>query len=194
MNLNFGDMKVELPVGRILLIGVIALLILGIIFALGLVTMSQSLEFLIKGYGYLGIFIASFFGSTIFVPFAIEFLLPPLSLSLDPITMVIIASLGSMSGTWVNYGLGFIGSEIIKKKIEYEKMEHAKHIMNKYGWFGLFIILILPFPLPVDPITIVPGIAKMNFLEFSIVVFVGKFVKYSIYLEIFSLILRILHI
>jgi len=188
-------MEIELPMGRIALTSITVFLILGLIFLFGLFTMQESLKLIMPKYGYLGVFIASFLGSTIFVPFAIEFFLPPLKLiSMDPMLIVIAASFGSMAGTWVNYALGFIGSEIIERRVDHGRIEHAKHLMNRYGWFGLFIILIIPFPLPVDPVTIVPGITRMNFLEFSIVILTGKLIKYSMYLEVFSFIIGLLHV
>ncbi|HIE33696.1 MAG TPA: hypothetical protein EYP86_00970, partial [Candidatus Altiarchaeales archaeon] len=68
---NLGNMEIELPMGRIALTSITVFLILGLIFLFGLFTMQESLKLIMPKYGYLGVFIASFLGSTIFVPFAI---------------------------------------------------------------------------------------------------------------------------
>ena len=75
------------------------------------------------------------------------------------------------------------------KYLKPENLEKAKKLMNKYGWAGLFIALILPLPLPVDPITVLCGMAKMNFKEFTIVVLSGKAVKAALVLGLISLFL-----
>lgn len=143
------------------------------------------LETIISQYGLFGFFLASFIGSTIFLPFAVELFFPiPIAYGLNPYLIVIVTTLGALLGTWINYALGVTGSRIIEKRMDQGKINHAKRIMDRYGWFGLFIIIALPLPipLPVDPITIIPGITRMNFLEFSIVVFLGKLTKYSIFI------------
>lgn len=143
--------------------------------------MLESIIAFVVKYELLGLFIASLTGSTIFVPFTTEILLPILIKSgFDIYRIVFIAALGATFGTWINYGLGFIGSKFIEKRIDHNRIQHAKQFMNRYGWAGLFIILAIPFPVPVDPITIVPGISRMNFIEFSVVVFLGKITKFAI--------------
>ena len=96
-------------------------------------------------------------------------------------------------GTCVNYGLGFLGARLIQKRISPQRLKRAREITNKYGWPGLLFIIALPFPgLPVDPITIFPGMARMNFYEFIIVIFFGKLIKYSIFVGLFKGLLNFL--
>jgi membrane protein YqaA with SNARE-associated domain len=65
-------------------------------------------------YGFLGIFISSLVGSMIFIPFLTEAALIILSrVGRYPYLLVLIASVGSLMGTWVNYSLGFFGSELV---------------------------------------------------------------------------------
>ena len=147
---------------------------------------------LIIQYGSLiGLFISSLIGSTIFIPFWVEApLVGLIKLGVNPYLVVIVASIGSLIGTIVNYLLGYLGSGIIKRKVDAGKMDHAKKMMDKYGWSGLFVIILLP--LPVDPITIFPGIARMNFIEFAIVVFLAKLAKYSLIVGLFNSLLSLL--
>lgn len=146
--------------------------------------MFESISEILIQYGFFGLFIASFLSSTIFFPFATELLIPVFLLHLKNIYLVIfILSLGSTLGTCVNYIIGFILSKrTIEKYIKKEKILSARKFMNKYGWGGLFIILTLPIPgVPVDVITILPGLTKMRFGEFFSVVFISKIIRYLIF-------------
>lgn len=139
------------------------------------------LEGIIAKWGIPGLFIVAFFSSTIFIAFPLEGLFPILLQYTDAMTMVAVAAAGSLLGTWVNYGLGLLGSKVIKERYEPQQLERAKKLMDKYGWFGLLVVVSIPLPgLPVDPLTIVPGIVRMNPVEFTAAVFIGKLIKYSI--------------
>lgn len=146
-------------------------------------------------YGLLGLFISSFFGSTIFLPFAVEAVIPILiKLHTNLFAVVIVASVGALMGTWVNYWLGYHASDYIRKKLGEESLKKAEETLKAYGWPGLFIIIAMPLPLPipVDPLTVIPGIARMDFLKFSLVVFLGKIVKYSSAVAVFTGIFKLL--
>ena len=72
-------------------------------------------------------------------------------------------------------------------------MNRARQLTNKWGWPGLLFIIALPLPgVPVDTITIVPGIARMNFYEFITVIFLGKLIKYSIFVGLFNSLFNLL--
>jgi membrane protein YqaA with SNARE-associated domain len=137
---------------------------------------------IVHRYGMLGLLVAAFFSSTVIVTFPIEGIFPFLiEYGTDPITLVVVAAFGSLIGTWMNYGIGVWGAHLIARKIGHAKLERAKKLMDKYGWVGLLILVGLPIPaFPVDPLTIVPGILRMNPLEFTIAVFVGKIIHYGI--------------
>lgn len=146
--------------------------------------MFESISKILIQYGFFGVFIVSFLSSTIFFPFATEFLIPVFLLHLKNIYFVIfILSIGSTLGTCVNYAIGFaLSKRTIEKYVSKEKILSARKFMNKYGWSGLFIILTLPVPgVPVDVITILPGLTKMRFEEFFSVVFISKILRYSIF-------------
>jgi membrane protein YqaA with SNARE-associated domain len=156
--------------------------------------MFEFLEILVHQYGLFGLLAASFFSSTIFFPIPVEPFLITVTPFFNSIFVVIVASIGSLLGTSVNYGLGFfLGAKTINKKVSKEKLDQAKRLTNRYGWSGLLFIIALPIPgIPVDPITIVPGIMRMNFLEFATVVFMGKLIKYSLFVGLFNELLNLL--
>jgi len=142
---------------------------------------------MINQWGIFGLLPVSLIGSTIFVPFAVEFSFPALlATGVDPHPIVITAAIGSTLGTFVNYWLGHAGSRYVKKKIDRKHTKKAKRLMNRYGWFGLLLIITIPLPLPVDGVTIIPGIARMNFLWFSAVIFFGKLLKYAFFVGLLN--------
>ena len=143
-------------------------------------------------YGYLGLFLSSFIGSTIFVPFTVEvFMAALLGAGLNAIYLIFIASLGSTLGSCLNYFLGWLGIKYYRKKVKKAEKENSRleEIVNRYGVLGLFVILALPLPLPVDIFTLAAGISRMNFKYFVVAVFFGKLVRYAFYAEIVMVII-----
>lgn len=148
-------------------------------------------------YGIVGLFVSSLIGSTIFVPFSVEAVLPFLiGLKLDIYQILIAASLGATIGTCVNYGIGFFATELVEKRVGKANLKKAKDMMEKYSWPGLFLILAapIPLPIPVDPLTVLPGLAKMDFREFVVVVFFAKLAKYAFFVAVFAGVIGMLHI
>ncbi len=137
-------------------------------------------------YGLFGLFAASAIGSTIFVPFSAELVFVPLSAAgLNPILLVLAAATGSLAGSFFNYVLGYYGTgwfekRFMKKKSQKEEIKKAEELADKYGWLGLFALLSLPIPLPVDALTILAGAGKMDLKIFLPVIFFSKIIKYSI--------------
>lgn len=132
-------------------------------------------------YGLFGLFATSALGSTIFLPFSVELVLVSLAAAgLNPVLLVLTASAGSLIGSSVNYYLGILGARFLERRSKKEEIKKAEKLADKYGWFGLFVLLSLPIPLPVDALTILAGISKMDLRLFLPVIFFSKAIKYSI--------------
>ncbi len=183
--MNFMKKFRDLPIEeKIILFTLLTFILLSIGFLFEL----DAIRELLKKYGISGLFFVSVIGSTIFLVFPIEGVFPFfLAADIEPAIIVGIATIGSLIGTSINYGLGFVGSGIIEKKIDHEKMESARKMMNKYGWIGLFLVIAIPspIPIPIDPITVLPGIMRMNYIEFIITVAAAKIAKFTLYVAIF---------
>lgn len=152
---------------------------------------------LIVHYGIAGLFVSSLLGSTIFIPFSVEAVLPVMvGLKLDLVQIVLVATIGATIGTCINYAIGYYATELVEKRLGEENLKKAKHLMDKHGWPGLFLILVapIPLPIPVDPLTVIPGLAKMNFKEFALVVFFAKLIKYTIFVAVSTGVISLLHI
>ncbi len=131
-------------------------------------------------FGYVGLFLASFLAATI-LPLSSEIVLIFLLLNdLNPTILVCIATFGNVLGSFVNYALGFWGSLFLVKKvsrISEDGFTKAKQRFKKYGVYSLFFAWV---PVIGDPLTIVAGVLKINFLIFLILVTLGKFLRYVI--------------
>jgi membrane protein YqaA with SNARE-associated domain len=147
------------------------------------------LKSLVIAYGSLGLFASSLLGSTIFFPFAIEILfLPLMKAGVNGYWIVLSASTGSVIGTYINYIIGWYGLKITRLDRGRPRLDKIKKTIDRYGWFGLFIIFAWPLPLPVDPLAIFIGITKMDWRRFIATVFTAKVVRYSLAVGLFSLI------
>ncbi len=150
--------------------------------------MFEFLGTFVADYGAAGLFIVSMIGSTVFVPFTVEITFPVLAAAgMNRLLILAAAVAGAVAGTYVNYMLGSKGVDYAKRFITEKDLEKASNIMNRYGWFGVFAVMALPFPLPVDPLTVLCGASKMNKKEFVLAVAAGKIIKYSALLGLISL-------
>ena len=142
-------------------------------------------------YSLIGLFISSFLISTIFFPFSVELTFPILiRAGVHKIPILFVATFGSVAGTMVNYYIGYKGVALLRNYIRKDEVDKATKLMNRYGWFGVLAIVATPF-LSADPLTILCGATKMNFKEFSVVVFFGKLIKYAIVLGVIEVIIRV---
>ena len=130
--------------------------------------------------GYFGLFIAAFLAATI-LPLSSEIVLSTLLLSgLSPNALVIIATIGNVLGSLVNYALGYWASlEIVKKWLKISEQELAK-AEQRFVKYGLFLLLFAWVPIVGDPLTIVAGVLRIRLLWFVILVSVGKLIRYVI--------------
>ncbi|MBD3262370.1 MAG: hypothetical protein GF334_12025 [Candidatus Altiarchaeales archaeon] len=146
---------------------------------------------LIQRYGLLGLLFASIAGSTIFLPFPVEVFLPLVaSARIGLLEIILTASIGSVIGTLINYGVGFMGIKIAYRKNLRQELKKSKRFVEKHGYIGLFVLLILPLPLPVDPLTVLAGVWRMDLRRFTLVVFTAKILKYSFTLRFFDFMVK----
>ena len=85
--------------------------------------------------GYLGLFLSCFLAATI-LPIASEvFLITMLAAKYDPLSSLLIASSGNTLGSYLNFGIGYIGNpEWLKKlRVKQKTIESWKASIQKYG-------------------------------------------------------------
>ena len=129
--------------------------------------------------GYLGLFITCFLAATIF-PIASEvFLISMLASKYDPLSSLLIASTGNTLGSYLNFGIGYIGNpEWLKKlRVKQKTIESWKASIQKYGvWLALLSWL----PIVGDIIGIALGFFRANIFWSFIFMAIGKFIRYLV--------------
>ena len=134
--------------------------------------------------GYLGLFITCFLAATI-LPIASEvFLITMLAEKYDPLSSLLIASTGNTLGSYLNFGIGYIGNpEWLKKlRVKQKTIESWKASIQKYGvWLALLSWL----PIVGDIIGIALGFFRANIFWSFIFMAIGKFIRYLVVILVY---------
>ena len=130
---------------------------------------------------YLSLFGISFLAATI-LPFSSELSLAGLisSSNFNNSLLLIAASLGNILGSVVNWLMGFYSRNLTSKKwFPFNEMQ----ITRSSKWFekfGKWSLLFAWVPILGDPLTLVAGLLRVRFLDFIILVAIGKVSRYLI--------------
>ena len=140
------------------------------------------MEFFIE-YGYIGVFVASFLAATV-LPFSSEIVLAGVLLaSASYWPCMIAATLGNFLGGMTCYWLGMIGKiEWIKKYLRMNTDKLLKmqdRLKDKGAWIGFFSFL----PGVGDFIVVALGFLRANIWVTAISMFLGKALRYWIWIE-----------
>ena len=136
--------------------------------------------------GYPGLFLISFLSASL-LPLASEIFvlgMPPLGYNVWWI--VVVATLGSYSGSVLNYYVGKKGTDFVLSryiKIDPKSWTKAENFYNRWGPVALFFAWV---PFIGDPLTAVAGALHMHFGSFSFWVILGKTLRYIVLLGIAS--------
>ena len=130
---------------------------------------------------YLSLFFISFLAATI-LPFSSELTLAGLiaTSNYDNLLLLIVASLGNILGSVVNWALGFYSSNLTTKKWFPFKETQIENSSKWFSKFGRWSLLFAWVPVIGDPLTLVAGLFRAKFLEFLILVTIGKVSRYFI--------------
>ena len=128
---------------------------------------------------YITLFISSFISSTI-LPGHSELTLTAFIYSnkFPVLTLVLVASLGNILGSVLNWYLGFYFIKFKEKKwfpINDSQLEKASVWFTTYGKWTLFLSWV---PFIGDPLTVVAGILRVPIITFLIIVSISKILRY----------------
>ena len=128
---------------------------------------------------YLSLFTISFLAATV-LPFSSEFTLAGLiaTSNYDNSFLLIVASLGNVLGSVVNWALGFYSRNLTKKKWFPFKETQIERSSKWFSKFGKWSLLFAWVPVIGDPLTLAAGLFRVKFIEFVILVTIGKFSRY----------------
>ena len=136
-------------------------------------------DFLIN-YGYWGMLLSAFLAGSFF-PFSSEaVMLALLAADLNPISLIVYASIGNVVGGMFNYFVGRQGElEWIEKYLHVKKkdLDKAERFMAGHGaWMGFFAFL----PILGSAITIALGLMRANIPISIISISIGKILRYVV--------------
>ena len=130
---------------------------------------------------YLSLFFISFLSATI-LPLSSELTLAGLitTSNYDNVLLLIVASFGNVLGSVVNWVLGFYSRNLTIKKwfpIKETPIEKSSQWFSKFGKWSLLFAWV---PVIGDPLTLVAGLLRVRFLDFIILVAIGKVSRYLV--------------
>lgn len=138
----------------------------------------ESINALVADWGGPGLLVISFLAATL-LPFSSEAgVVGALALGLDPISVLIWASVGNCLGVTLNYVLGRWGSEhVIDRSLNSRAGRRALAWSERYGKWGLLLSWL---PLIGDPLTLAAGILRVNAAFFAAVAFPVRVFRYAL--------------
>jgi len=96
------------------------------------------------------------------------------------IGLVLIATLGNVLGSLITYTMGRLANEAVHKKwlrISASQTERAEKWFKRYGKPSLLLAWL---PIVGDPLCLIAGLLRCNFLAFLVLVTIGKCVRYAV--------------
>jgi membrane protein YqaA with SNARE-associated domain len=136
--------------------------------------------------GYLGMFLSAFLAATI-LPFSSEIVLSALYGSgLNGAILLVVASIGNVLGSLVNYLLGYaFGKDIATQKLNISEatFNRASSVFTRWGKWSLFLCWV---PIIGDPITLVAGVLRSPLWFFMLAVTLSKTGRYAALLYVLS--------
>jgi len=128
---------------------------------------------------YFLLLLLSFLAATIF-PISSELMLVGLlsTGTYSSFLLISIASLGNILGSSFNWVLGYYLLKHINKKWFPFKKNTIINASKKFKKFGVWSLLFAWVPVIGDPLTLIAGILKVNFIIFLILVAAGKISRY----------------
>lgn len=131
-------------------------------------------------WGYSGMFLSAFLAATI-LPLGSEVLFGALLLqTLNPVSLVAIATFGNVLGSLLNYALGIWGGVALAKrwlKLSDTDILKAEQRFQRLGQWSLLLAWV---PIIGDPLTVIAGFLRVPLLWFLVLVTIGKLVRYSV--------------
>ena len=130
---------------------------------------------------YLSLFAISFLAATI-LPFSSELTLAGLiaTSDYDNLLLLIVASFGNVLGSVLNWALGSYSRNLTTKKWFPFKETQIERSSKWFRKFGKWSLLFAWVPVVGDPLTLVAGISRVKFIDFIILVAIGKVSRYLI--------------
>lgn len=134
--------------------------------------------------GFTGLFLLTFLSATILPILSEAFLIGMLAKGFDPITCLMVSTVGNSLGGITNYGIGKLGNQkwLLKLGVNESKLEKYNTTISKYGsWLALLSWI----PIIGDPLVIGLGYFRVSFSKVLILLILGKFARYFLIVKFY---------
>lgn len=172
-NSQFGSKRLLGEIARYskILSGLIAILLLAAPFLIG-----RNIESF-RELGYLGFFLANYFGvGIVLIPFLVQ--------TLDPVLLILVGSFGVTIDEFFAWYAGSISKELNRKR---KFDQRVQGFIEKYGVKAVFVLGLIPLP---DGVVysiagFAAGFYQMPFINFFLANFLGKLIRTTVIVLIF---------
>ena len=104
----------------------------------------------------------------------------------DNLILLVVASFGNVLGSVFNWSSGFYSRNLTTKKWFPFKKTQIERSSKWFSKFGKWSLLFAWLPIVGDPLTFVAGLLRVRFLDFIILVAIGKVSRYLIVFYLIS--------
>jgi len=125
------------------------------------------------------LFFLSFLAATL-LPVGSEWLLIVMvTQGFSPAELVVTATAGNCLGACTTYLIGTGGSDFVIRRILRMEDSQLVRASKLYGKYGSWSLLLSWLPVVGDPLCLMAGLFKVRFIQFAVLVLVGKFFRYA---------------
>ena len=130
-------------------------------------------------YGLAGVFLATILAGTV-VPLGSPALVAFAAIFIDPMPLILTASIGFTIGMTVNYALAYkLGRPFVAKKLEPEHLDQLAHAWSKWGLI-IYVIFGLTPVLPVELLSFICGLFKTRVTTFLLLSFIPRLIVFTL--------------
>jgi len=130
-------------------------------------------------YGLAGIFLAAILAGTI-IPLGSPALVAVAAFFIDPIPLILTASIGFTIGMTINYALAYkLGRPFVAKRMDPEHLDQITHAWTKWG-LVIYVIFGLTPVLPVELLSFICGLLKTRVSTFLILSFIPRLIVFTL--------------
>jgi len=126
---------------------------------------------------FLSLFLTSFASATLLPGGSEALFVYLLSEHLNPILLLVVATIGNTLGSFVNYILGKYATDFALSK-GYMKEKHLQKATSLFEKYGAWSLLFSWLPIIGDPLTFVAGIVRYAWWKFVLIVSFAKLARY----------------
>jgi membrane protein YqaA with SNARE-associated domain len=94
--------------------------------------------------------------------------------------IVLAATIGSMLGCFVLYGIGLKGGQKALARFSPERAARIEKRMQEYGIWAIIVAVLAPPPFPTKLVILAAGVLRIGKIRFAVGTFIGRLIRYSL--------------